>query len=781
MAVLRGPDGRYTTQAKLDALRRQALENRWAQENASAVVSARSQQAARQSIKELDPYVSKLISPKTKIPGYNIQSALNRQISSTGPLITGLPEAMSFNRRKEDALWLSNFMQDTAEGMKIINKGMTSQYTPDIESLQKGISPAFGGTSGRRNTKQYIRLNNLNSPMVGNQDIRFNSDVTAAGRVGRRLDLIDASLTSRQQGFINTATKYGNWINARRGEIPLTPGQMGTLSDPWKMTDHRVIGQADWGNGNTSLNELEFQKRKVSLGTRRRIDYNVDGINSDLEGRLRELEEFRNAATARSWRTGVNWDQDFTAENLNKAPIPGEHSQYMNHTLGSGIGSIAPPLVPLQMDIGDLWKRKVGAGKWASAKYQRMYGTLENDSIFSQVGHMMGLNHIPWASDRKLKEAIIGQRGVYGRKTLPGELGAGSRRYVNANIAGERHLLREQLKKRAHNRRAYAGVGNGIGWQSLWDETFNMAAKVGGAGLGIGFAATAGAAVGSYFSDPIHGAMAGVAIGGALYGVRAYGKMSRENYAHAAGRAKAAELEMKFTQHMADHPEKFIKEKVFDNRAKSTVARIEKAHQDAWASHWYSKLNNSPVVAAKYLGKKTFSGIGSRALMVGELAGGMGGAVASVAMLGAGAMRGAYHGGLIAEYVARTALTGGRDGVNPNIKKAWFPFTDLPKDDARRIGLNPRVASRVIGVAALAGLGSFAREMFTQGAKAPTAHFDGLYMHHMNDMGANGAYAQNILGDAGSSGIGMTGIRAGAIMVDDAALMAARVLMSGRI
>ncbi len=66
--------------------------------------------------------------------------------------------------------------------------------------------------------------------------------------------------------------------------------------------------------------------------------------------------------------------------------------------------------------------------------------------------------------------------------------------------------------------------------------------------------------------------------------------------------------------------------------------------------------------------------------------------------------------------------------------------------DPRRFAPNPRIGRRIVGVAAVGAYASMVNEAISPAAPPPTAHFDGRYMRHINDMGADAHYGQAVLG-----------------------------------
>ena len=141
-----------------------------------------------------------------------------------------------------------------------------------------------------------------------------------------------------------------------------------------------------------------------------------------------------------------------------------------------------------------------------------------------------------------------------------------------------------------------------------------------------------------------------------------------------------------------------------------------------------------------------------------------------------------------AEFTARAILTGGIGGVQGPLD-AWFPFfrntpmiesqqaTNLAKFragraaglgakeaaaaayeskmvlDPRKFAPNPRIVRRMVGIAAAGAVLSGLKEAMDPMVAPPTAYFDGRYMRHVNDMGANAHFARGILGPNSSLGL----------------------------
>jgi len=149
----------------------------------------------------------------------------------------------------------------------------------------------------------------------------------------------------------------------------------------------------------------------------------------------------------------------------------------------------------------------------------------------------------------------------------------------------------------------------------------------------------------------------------------------------------------------------------------------------------------------KFMGS---TGRGAANLAGNNAAGVLGGA----ARLGGGAIGGALHMAAGLEYAARGVLTAqplgflrGKGLMANNALDAYLPnFRNLPAGNIMKYAPNPSIIRRasVLGIAK--GFGSMFHEMVSPAAPPPTAVFDGRFIHHRNDMGANAQYGQSILG-----------------------------------
>lgn len=183
---------------------------------------------------------------------------------------------------------------------------------------------------------------------------------------------------------------------------------------------------------------------------------------------------------------------------------------------------------------------------------------------------------------------------------------------------------------------------------------------------------------------------------------------------------------------------------------------------------WAGKAAGGAILGPLKLGGK---GLFSLARKIPGLAG--------PAALGAGWIANqALKLGKAAEYGARAALTGGLPravggtGVAA-MADAWMPFRHLPMKDMRKFALNPRIASRLGWGAAALAVGGLWKDMAFSGqhAPTPTVTYDGRYVQHIDDMGANADYAQTILGPNSNMS------RSLIPLADDALLIAGRAFI----
>jgi hypothetical protein len=85
--------------------------------------------------------------------------------------------------------------------------------------------------------------------------------------------------------------------------------------------------------------------------------------------------------------------------------------------------------------------------------------------------------------------------------------------------------------------------------------------------------------------------------------------------------------------------------------------------------------------------------------------------------------------------------------MSNNMLDAYLPnFRNLPAGNIMKYAPNPSIIRRATAGMWAAGAISMAHEMIAPSAPPPTAVFDGRYLHHKNDMGANAQYGQAILG-----------------------------------
>lgn len=110
------------------------------------------------------------------------------------------------------------------------------------------------------------------------------------------------------------------------------------------------------------------------------------------------------------------------------------------------------------------------------------------------------------------------------------------------------------------------------------------------------------------------------------------------------------------------------------------------------------------------------------------------------------------------EGLSRGLLTKSFFGNGKTPLDDWFPHFNSQKldtHDFRRLAPNPRIARRLIAGNLILGAGQMIHEAITPAAPPPTMFFDGLHMHHRNDMGTGGRYGSTMLG--GNSDLNLSG------------------------
>lgn len=181
------------------------------------------------------------------------------------------------------------------------------------------------------------------------------------------------------------------------------------------------------------------------------------------------------------------------------------------------------------------------------------------------------------------------------------------------------------------------------------------------------------------------------------------------------------------------------------------------------------------VTAAGIAGTAAGIGIGGILGGIGGMTGLTGGGATFAAKAGAiglGGARGVYHMAAGVESVARTLLTGGVRGTSRNWVDAWFPFIKHPFHDQwsegshsniktrkttgtvtekgvgfAKYGPNPRIVRRFVAASAIASTAAgIAGELIEAHSPAPSIYYDGVNIRHTNDWGADGSYAQGMLG-----------------------------------
>lgn len=165
--------------------------------------------------------------------------------------------------------------------------------------------------------------------------------------------------------------------------------------------------------------------------------------------------------------------------------------------------------------------------------------------------------------------------------------------------------------------------------------------------------------------------------------------------------------------------------------------------------------------AAAFAGKTAFRAAFPRGVAHG--AAGLGLGLGSFAI---NAAQSAWSGAKGIEKIARIGLANGK----------WFPNVgNTSMDIIARMSPNLSIGRRLMGLGMIAGFGAMVGEAISPKAPPPTLYFDGLNMRHVNDMGANASYGQNVLGR--NSTMNTIGTRAGVVglnVADDMAFAALR-------
>ncbi len=156
--------------------------------------------------------------------------------------------------------------------------------------------------------------------------------------------------------------------------------------------------------------------------------------------------------------------------------------------------------------------------------------------------------------------------------------------------------------------------------------------------------------------------------------------------------------------------------------------------------------------------KSVIGGVARALGSPGDLIGAAGSLLSTAGRAAVGGLRGI-------EWATRAFLTGGVHGVASPLD-AYMPWYRLakPKIDItnaetgavtqipnlQKYAPNPRIIRRMTAAMAAASIFSGIHEAANINVAPPTAFFDGRYMRHINDMGANAHYARGILGSNSS-------------------------------
>lgn len=261
--------------------------------------------------------------------------------------------------------------------------------------------------------------------------------------------------------------------------------------------------------------------------------------------------------------------------------------------------------------------------------------------------------------------------------------------------------------------------------QGLWRSE----ARAEGAWSTLGKAALPLAAgYGAYYSY----GLGGLAVAGGLYGAKKGFDFVRHSYAQGIAdnvfnglQNEAINKGIEFNRAAASQAA---------DRAYKSAARNFKWHPGYWARRAVGGTLRTAGRGAWAAAKGVASAAPSVAIGAG--------------IVGARIAKGVWNTLRIGESVARTVLTGGAGGTRPGMS-AWFPyFNSLPKGDFRRFVMNPRVGSRLAIGAVTLGLISGASDLLTKRyhGPPPTVYYDGVSVHHIDEMGANAEYAAKVLG-----------------------------------
>lgn len=97
-------------------------------------------------------------------------------------------------------------------------------------------------------------------------------------------------------------------------------------------------------------------------------------------------------------------------------------------------------------------------------------------------------------------------------------------------------------------------------------------------------------------------------------------------------------------------------------------------------------------------------------------------------------------------YLMRGLSSFGKGGHPLGAIDSYFPFAKVENAGLARFAPNPAIARNYIVAKAIGAVPKVAMELLEPSAPAPTGFFDGRYYRRVNDMGADGYYAQSVMG-----------------------------------
>jgi len=216
------------------------------------------------------------------------------------------------------------------------------------------------------------------------------------------------------------------------------------------------------------------------------------------------------------------------------------------------------------------------------------------------------------------------------------------------------------------------------------------------------------------------------------------------------------EMEKEVNRLTAAEEERLLDPKAAYRWRKDRELRKTKGYQEWIASQSHRDGNMVGRYKAYSIGKKGLaaaSWIERKASAIpARILGRMGGPVGLGNVAMHAAMTGVGIGAQVlkdVEGLSRGLLTKSFFGNGKTPLDDWFPHFNsqkLDKHDFRRLAPNPRIARRLIAGNLILGAGQMIHEAISPAAPPPTMFFDGLHMHHRNDMGTGGRYGSTILG-----------------------------------